>query len=142
VPAAINQTKECRYTVRHMKKLITISLIANILILIPVCGGLVMQSERMLAVFGESTPARGILLSIYGSILLSSVFLLKHRSPRQVAVLLLVQVLYKITTPITVGTLANPVVICNLIIAALHICTLRAVFNAVGNPLKESDSLR
>jgi hypothetical protein len=123
-----------------MKKLITISLIANISILIPVCGGLAIESDRMLGVFGESTPARGILLSIYFSILLSSVLLLIHRSPKQVAVLLLVQVLYKISTPITVGTFYNPVVISNLIVATLHICTLLAIFKAIGNPLKENDT--
>lgn len=123
-----------------MKKLITISLIANIAILIPVCGGLALESERMLGVFGESTPARGILLSIYFSILLSSVILLIHRSPKQVAVLLLAQVLYKISTPITVGSLHNPVVISNLIVAALHTCTLFAIFKVIGNPLKENDA--
>ena len=123
-----------------MKKLITISLIANISILIPVCGGLAIESDRMLGVFGESTPARGILLSIYFSILLSSVLLLIHRSPKQVAVLLLVQVLYKISTPITVGKFYNPVVISNLIVATLHICTLLAIFKAIGNPLKENDT--
>lgn len=125
-----------------MKKLITISLIANISILIPVCGGLAIESEGMLGVFGESTAARGILLSIYFSILLSSVFLLIHKSPKQVAVLLLVQVLYKITTPITVGTLQHPVVISNLLVAALHICTLLSIFKFLGNPLKENDTPR
>lgn len=123
-----------------MKKLITISLIANISILIPVCGGLAIESDRMLGVFGESTPARGILLSIYFSILLSSALLLIHRSPKQVAVLLLVQILYKISTPITVGTFYNPVVIINVIVSALHICTLFAIVKAIGNPLKENDT--
>jgi hypothetical protein len=41
-----------------------------------------------------------------------------------VAPLLLVQVLYKLTTPFTVGSFANPVVISNLVIAALHLTTL------------------
>jgi len=41
--------------------------------------------------------------------------------------LLLVQVIYKITTPFTVGSLENPVVISNLVVAALHLLTLSLI---------------
>jgi hypothetical protein len=58
------------------------------------------------------------------AILICSVLLLIHREPKAVAALLLVQVLYKITTPLTVGTITNPVVISNLIIAVVHTATL------------------
>ena len=44
--------------------------------------------------------------------------------PKLVAALLLVQVIYKVTTPLTVGTLRNPVVASNLCIAAFHAVTL------------------
>jgi len=42
--------------------------------------------------------------------------------------LLLVQVIYKITTPLTVGSFENPVVISNLVVAAMHAVTLTLIF--------------
>jgi hypothetical protein len=42
----------------------------------------------------------------------------------QAVPLLWIQAVYKITTPLTVGTLRNPVVISNLGIAAFHIATI------------------
>jgi hypothetical protein len=41
-----------------------------------------------------------------------------------VTALLGVQVIYKLTTPFTVGTWRNPVVLSNLAIAAVHTATL------------------
>jgi hypothetical protein len=35
-----------------------------------------------------------------------------------------VQVLYKVTSPLMVGTIANPVVVSNLVIAGFHTATL------------------
>ena len=46
------------------------------------------------------------------------------------AALLLVQVLYKVTTPLTVGTLANPVVVSNLVIAGFHTATLMCLWRS------------
>lgn len=111
-----------------MKKMIRLSLTANILVLIPVCWGLFFNSAWVANGFGEPTPARGILLSIYGAILLVSVGFLFKAEAIAVASLLLVQVLYKITTPLSVGTFDNPVVISNLVIAALHVVTLGMIF--------------
>ena len=45
-----------------------------------------------------------------------------------VAALLLVQVIYKVTTPFTVGSLGNPVVITNLAIAVFHSLTLWSIW--------------
>jgi len=42
--------------------------------------------------------------------------------------LLLVQVIYKITTPLTVGSFENPVVISNLVVAVMHTFTLTLIF--------------
>jgi hypothetical protein len=39
-----------------------------------------------------------------------------------------VQALYKITTPLTVGTIANPVVVSNLVIAGFHTATLMCLW--------------
>jgi hypothetical protein len=46
--------------------------------------------------------------------------LLFSREVLLVAPPLLVQAVYKLTTPFTVGTLENPVLICNVVIAAVH----------------------
>lgn len=107
-----------------MRKMILISLAVNVLVLIPVCAGLFANASWAVEAYGDSTPARGILLSIYAAILGVSLWLLVHRNPTMVAPLLLVQVAYKFTTPFTVGSFKNPVVISNLAIAALHLATL------------------
>lgn len=107
-----------------MKKMILISLIVNVLVLIPVCIGLIGDVPRVSSVYGSYSPARGILLSVYGAILLVSLVLLFKPLPMLVAPLLLVQILYKLTTPFTVGSFTNPVVMSNLFVAVLHLITL------------------
>lgn len=97
-----------------------ISLILNILVLIPVCSSLLLKLNWVNDSFGIESTARGILLSIYLAILLfSAVFLFKF-DPKFVMALLLVQVVYKVLSPIMVGTLNNPVIISNLLIALFH----------------------
>lgn len=96
----------------------------------------------MASVFGDSTPARGILLSIYFSITVAFMLLFVQRSPRPVATLLLIQIVYKITTPFTVGVLQNPVVISNLAVAALHAVMLVSIFRASGNPFRIDEGMR
>lgn len=105
-----------------------LSLSTNILVLTPVCLGLMLDAAWVPNGWGEFSPARGILLSIYASILLVSVGLLLRQEPIAVASLLLVQVIYKITTPWTVGSLENPVVISNLVVAVMHTVTLVLIF--------------
>jgi len=124
-----------------MKKLITFSLLANIAILTPVCIGLVINAERLVAAFGDATPARGILLSIYFSILVASVILFMEGGAKPVAALLLVQIVYKVTTPFTVGSIQNPVVISNLVVAAIHTITLTSICKAIGNPFRSQQLL-
>jgi hypothetical protein len=101
-----------------------LSLTANVAVLVPVCTALALGAERLERVYGGSTQARGILLSIYLAIAVMSLVLLVRPDPRMTTALLLVQVLYKITTPFTVGTLQNAVVISNLIVAVLHTTTI------------------
>ncbi|MEY4507393.1 MAG: hypothetical protein RL297_1971 [Pseudomonadota bacterium] len=116
-----------------MKNMIRVSLLTNVLVLIPVCLGLLFDAAWVVNGYGAPSPARGILLSIYGAILMASLGLLWRTMPIAVASLLLVQVLYKITTPLTVGALDNPVVISNLVIAALHGVTLVLIFRELRN---------
>jgi hypothetical protein len=52
-----------------------------------------------------------------------SAALLVVRDPRSIAALLAVQVVYKLTTPFTVGTLRNPVVLSNLGIVSIHLAS-------------------
>lgn len=117
--------------VEFVKRMIKVSLLVNVLVLIPVCMGLMWDLPRISSVYGSYSPARGILLSVYGAILLVSILLLFRPMPLLVAPLLLVQVLYKLTTPFTVGSFTNPVVISNLLVAVLHLITLYLIFRTI-----------
>ncbi len=114
-----------------MKRMIYISLIINVVVLIPVCIGLISDASWVEYGYGPDSPARGILLSIYGSILLVSLGLLINPLPMLVAPLLLVQVLYKLSTPFTVGNLTNPVVISNILVALVHLATLVLILRLI-----------
>lgn len=113
-----------------MNLMIKLSLALNILVLVPVCGSLLTGAGWTLAAYGPASPARGILLSVYLAILVVSVGLLFKPVPAMVAALLIVQIVYKVTTPFTVGTIANPVVLSNLAIAAVHAATVATIFQA------------
>ena len=112
--------------------MVTLSLLLNILVLIPVSLGLATNAAWARESYGESSPARGILLSIYIAILLVSLTLMFFDRPQAVAALLVVQVVYKVTTPLTVRTIKNPVVISNILIAAFHTATLTFMWNSVS----------
>ena len=126
-----------------MRLMMVLSLLINAAVLLPVCVGLLTDASWTTSAYGEETPARAILLSIYLAIGLVSVLLLFRREPKAVAALLLMQVLYKATTPLTVGTIANPVVVSNLVIAGFHTATLiclwrgRALGGATDDRLAE-----
>jgi hypothetical protein len=111
-----------------MLTLITISLAVNIVVLIPIVVLMIVKSPLVDHAWGAFTAARGILLSMYGTILVLSCALIVIPIPGFVAALLLMQVIYKITTPFTVGSISNPIVISNLVIAALHVGTLAALY--------------
>lgn len=108
----------------NVLRMVRVSLGLNIAVLVPVCAVLIMNVTPFVDVWGLATPARGILLSMYLSILILSVGLWMQRNPMLVAPLLAMQICYKVTTPITVGTITNPVVISNLAIAIVHAITL------------------
>ncbi len=101
----------------------------------PVCGGLLVDTfgsgaEWVRESYGPDSPGRRILLAVYLSIGLVSAGLLVWRQPTGIAALLAVQIVYKLLTPLTVGTLQNPVVISNLLIAAFHAATLVVCWRA------------
>lgn len=111
-----------------MKLMIVISLVLNIAVLTPVCYGLVTDAAWARESYGDATAARGILLSVYIAIALVSLGMLVLSEPKLVAALLLVQVIYKIITPFAVGTVSNPVVVSNLLIALFHSVTLFFIY--------------
>ena len=111
--------------------MIRLSLLLNIAVLIPVCGGLLSDAFWVTDVYGTVTTARGILLSIYGAILFLSAFLLFRHEVLLVAPLLFIQVIYKLTTPFTVDSFTNPVVISNILIAGVHMVTLSLIVRHV-----------
>ncbi len=104
--------------------MVTVSLLINILILVPVCFVMMRGGASRQDVLGPWTPARGILLSMYMAILALSVILLIAPNADAVVALLLMQIFYKVTTPMTVGTVRNPVVVANLFVSAVHLTTL------------------
>lgn len=112
-----------------MTPLSYLSLATNILVLLPICIGMLRDAPWVAEAWGDRTPARSILFSIYLAILATSIVLLFLPDPKFVAALLFVQVVYKMTTPFTVANWRNPVVVSNLLIAALH---LAAIFSLSG----------
>jgi hypothetical protein len=118
-----------------MNTLIYISLSINILVLVPILVLMAIKSPVVDHAWGGFTEARGILMSIYFAILALSAFLIFKPVPSFVFALLLVQVIYKVTTPFTVRSFSNPVVVSNLFIAAFHIFTLFSVFPAIQEQL-------
>ncbi len=114
-----------------MRAMIYVSLILNLVVLIPVCGGLLVGAEWTNSAYGGPSAARQILLSVYLSIALMSVLLLVRPDPRMVATLLLMQVTYKLMTPLFVGNLQNPVVLSNVGISVVHAVTLAFIWRTL-----------
>jgi hypothetical protein len=110
----------------------SLSLLLNLAVLVPVCASLLLSAPWTVAAFGPPSPAQGILLSIYLAIGVLSALLLFRPVPAAVAALLAVQILYKVTTPLTTGSISNPVVISNLLIAAVHAVTLVVLLRRSG----------
>lgn len=110
-----------------MKKMILASLLVNVFVLIPVCFSLLTNQPWAVEMLGAFTPARGFLLSLWGTILVVSIGLLFKREPMLVAPLFLLQIIYKLTTPFTVGSFTNPVVISNVVIALFHLITFTLI---------------
>lgn len=107
-----------------MKLMIILSLLLNAAVLIPVTYGLATSAPWAVEAYGDASDARGILLAIYFAILTASLALLAKPVPTLVAALLAIQIIYKLLTPLTVGTVGHPVVISNLAIAAFHAVTV------------------
>ena len=110
--------------------MLAVSLLINVLILVPVVGGLLRNTPSTTDVFGAQSPARQILTALYLAILIMSIALLVLLVTRgfdaawtYALPLLLLQIVYKLLTwPLV--RLKHPVVMPNLAVAALHTLTL------------------
>jgi hypothetical protein len=111
--------------------MIIVSLVGNILCLVPVCSLIVSEVPGFIDAFGPALRARQILLAIYISIIVSSGLLLWLRDERMVATLLFVQIVYKVLSPLTVFSLTNPIVLFNLGFALLHSMTCCLIYKRV-----------
>jgi len=60
---------------KAMRLMVFLSLLINVAVLLPVCVGLLTNASWTTSAYGEATPARAILLSIYLAIGLVSVLL-------------------------------------------------------------------
>lgn len=109
-----------------MPPMMFVSLIVNVVVLVPVIWGLSTGAQDV--AFGVDTPARRILVAVYAAILILSALLLAWPAARSALGpgLLAVQVVYKLLTAPLLGV-GHPVAMANLGIAALHAVTLAVV---------------
>ena len=110
--------------------MVTASLLLNIIVLIPVCIALLVNYRHMESAAGIFTPARGILLAIYLTILTASFALLFFTDFKLAFGLFVMQIIYKVLSPFTVKSIKNPIVICNVLIAAFHLVTVYSMIQA------------
>lgn len=106
------------------RDLLTAALVLNILVLLPITLGLITDAKWIASEYGFKQPSRGILLAVYVAILFGSLILLAFPSEPAILTLLSMQIIYKVLTPFTVGSIKNKVVISNLGIAAFHLVAI------------------
>ncbi len=113
--------------------IITVSHLINVLVA-GVMALLLMSNERhMKKVFGEVTPARQILSSFYFAIAVASLVALiaPQYSIVIASVLFPIQILYKLSTLVTVSSKSNPVIWCNLLISIFHAISLYIIYYSI-----------
>jgi hypothetical protein len=108
--------------------LITVSHLANVLILLPVVGGLLRGVPQMEWVFGPDTTSRQILMCLYSTILIGSLGALWFGNQSWTVPfawgLFGAQIVYKVLTLVAIKDRRVPVYWFNLGVAALHVVTL------------------
>lgn len=97
-----------------------VALWLNIVVLVPVVASLAVGAKWTVRAFGQVTPARGILMAQYLAILAASILFLLWPLEPGIITLLALQIAYKVLSAFTVRVLTNPVVISNLLIAAIQ----------------------
>ena len=72
----------------YLRTMLQAALILNILVLVPVCIGLIKRSRWTTEAYGQDTPERRILLAVYTSILLMSFLMLRWPQETMIATLI------------------------------------------------------
>lgn len=109
-----------------MPILFTISYLANVIVLIPVCYFLITKNNRFAEVFGVDSTARQILTCMYMTLFLISSYLLF--TGNQIALvawsILGFQIIYKLISLYLIADKRVPVYWFNFFVAILHGITL------------------
>lgn len=110
--------------------IITISHLVNVFIAGGIAILLLTNATGMIRVYGEATPARSILTSVYFAIAITSMtaLIFPIYSLAIAKVLFPLQILYKLSTIITVRSIIHPVVVSNILISILHAVSLFVIF--------------
>ena len=112
--------------------LVSISLLLNVVVLVPVTRRLFTNANWVEAAYGPLNPARAILLAVYCVILIASLALLFRPDSQMVSALLAVQLAHKLISAFTVGAVRNPVVAGNLAIAVAYALTCATLLSQVS----------
>lgn len=109
--------------------IVTVSHLINVLIAGVMALLLMVDEHHMKRVFGDSTPARQILSSLYMAIAVASfvALIVPQYSIAIALVLFPIQILYKLSTLVTVSSKNNPVIWCNFGISIVHAASLYTI---------------
>ena len=123
-----------------VNRMVNLSIILNILVLIPVVSVILFNLVQVERVWGINQPSRQILVSIYIAILIASIglYFLKGQTKLIVAsTVFSMQIMYKtLTLFLVVNAITNPVVLSNLVINVVRVSTLVIVLKHYPNLLK------
>ena len=110
--------------------IVIISHLLNVSVAGVIAVFLMIDERHMRGVFGEITPARQILSSLYMAIAVASfvALVLPQYSIAIALVLFPLQILYKFSTLLTVSSKNNPVIWWNLAISLVHIASLYIIY--------------
>jgi hypothetical protein len=109
--------------------IVKISHVINVLVAGSMAFLLFIDASNITTVYGEATHARSILTSVYFAIAATSLFALIFplHSIAIAKVLFPLQILYKLSTLVTVGSFSHPVVLSNILISVFHALSLLVI---------------
>lgn len=112
-----------------MEILVALAYVINIVILVPVCLGLLRKPESMNAVFGNDTTSRQILTCMYLTIIVISGYaLIDFKQAIAIGMILFpFQIIYKLMSLILIKDKKVAVYRFNLFVAAFHSVTMITV---------------
>lgn len=100
--------------------ILSIALVLNIVVAIPVVIGLLVQARWTIAVFGQVTPARGLVLAKVLAVTAASILFLFWPLEPAIITLLALQITVGVLQAFTIRVLSNPGVISLLLLSAVH----------------------